>query len=122
MTLFPLLPEMMAVAVCGRARGAPLDAIHAAPAEVDQVDPAGGRKEKPIPAGRRQARSPGPRGRAAQIPCGEDGPSLPGETRGTFGAARAGRMTSWCPAGSMNRPIDSGSISAVGFWKRAAEG
>jgi hypothetical protein len=82
------------------------------------------RKGKLIPAVVDRSDRRGP-GRAAQSSRGEDAPFLPGETRETCGTT-PDRMTSLCPAanpvGSMNRAADSRSISAVGFWKRAAEG
>jgi hypothetical protein len=91
MTLFPLLPPMMTVAVCGGLMPRLFDSIDAGRAGVDQ-------------------RSGCSAGKQSLSPPVADGP----RPAGPDGAAY--------PAGSMNRAADSWSISAVGFWKRAAEG
>jgi len=92
MTLFPLLPPKMTVAVCGGLMPRLFDSIDAGRAGVDQ-------------------RSGCSAGKQSLSPPVVDGAS---PSRAEPGPAY--------PVGSMNRAADSWSISAVGFWNRAAEG
>jgi hypothetical protein len=71
------------------------NAIDAGRAGVDHGIRAGRPEEKRIPP---VVDGPACMGRAAQSSRAEDGPFLPGVTRGTCGTAPAGRITSWCPA------------------------
>ena len=115
MTLFPLLPPKMAAVVVQGLRPRLSTLLTLAGPEWTR-DPGRQPEEKRIRSGSKRVRPPGPDA-AAQSSSGGDGSSRPGKTRGTCGT-----MPTGSPVCSMNRAADSRSISAVGFWKRAAEG